>query len=289
MPLNYINYVMVIGLASLSVAAVTCAALWLMAPALFSRLRPAGGEPETGPDGRGPAEERCGVVFDFPPSLAPSLAALLAGESQDDTAIVVSCLRSDTAAALLSVLEPPRRADVLASLAVPKRVDMDLLRGMKAELENRLYGSVGGAALAADLIRAMPRAERGMVLQQLASRGDKAGNDLRGMFLLEEDLDGLSDRDVGALAGAVQPADMARFLPALPEKLRSRLKGAYKDKAAAALEKAAPRAMKTAEKEAAAASFIGLVEKLSAKGIVTRPGFRPKAPVPEAADKDDRG
>ncbi len=289
MSLNYINYVMVIGLASLSVAAVTCVSIWLLAPVLFSRVRPSAGEQAQAPEERKPAEERRGMVFDFPPSLAPSLAALLAKESPEDTAIVVSCLREDTAAALLSVLEPPRRVDLLAGLAVPRQVDMELLRGMKAELENRLYGSVGGADQAASLIRALPRPERRTVLQQLASRGDKAGNDLRGMFLLEEDLEALSDKDVRALAGAVRPADMARFLPALPDKLRARLKGSYRDKAAAELEKALPRAMKTAEKEAAAASFIELVEKLSAKGLVTKPRFKPKAAAPAVPDKDDWG
>lgn len=288
---NYLNYVMVIGLASLSVAAVTCVALWLAAPLIFARGR--NGEAAPAPAGPAPAAPaRRGLVFDFEPSQAPAIAALLANESPEDTAVVVSRLPRETAAALLAVLDPDLRVRVLMSLAVPRPADMELLRGVRDELESRLYGTIGGPEEAASFVRAMPYQQRKAVLQQIAAQDPEGGGPLRDLFILDEDLEALSDKDVRSVAASVQPENMGKLLPALPEKLRARLKGEYKAKAALALEKAVPRVLKAGEKDASLAAFVEIVEKLSAKGVIARPRMRPKpaaAAAQAAPSKDDWG
>lgn len=296
MTLNYLNYVMVIGLTALSVAAVCCAALWLLAPAIFER----GMAGQAAPDGpRPPDPARAGgggVRFDFTPAEAPALAALLGGEAPGDIALVLSRMSGEAAAALMAALPAEIRAAAALALAEPRQVDMALLRGMKDELENRLYGASGGPAEAAALLKALPYGERKAVLEQALAADAERGADLRLLVPLDEDLLNLGETDFSALAGAVPPERMGPFIPALPDKLRARVRSGYEGRAAAALEKRVPDGpYGKKEAEAELGKFMELFERLAEKGIVHRPKPRAKvqaAPAQAAAAvkaKDDWG
>ncbi len=283
--MDYLKYVMIIGLASLSVAAVCCAALWLMAPLILARAGRAP-EPETEPPAPAlpPGEAGSGVVFDFSAAQAPELAKLLLKESPEDIAIVLSRLRGDAGRALLAALAPELRAQVLFSLAAPRSVEQELILGMKAELENRLYGVVGGAAAAAAFIRDLPYKERKSTLEKIYSQDPARGAGLRALFILDDDLAAMPEKDLRALAGAVPPEVMGGFLSALPDKFKTKIKEQYQEKAALALERAAAGGQGQKEKEAALSAFMERVEKLVAKGIIAKPAPRLKAAAPAATN-----
>lgn len=288
MTLNYLNYVMVIGLTALSVAAVCCAALWLLAPAIFERGMAAQAAPEA--PRPAPASAGGGVRFDFTAAEAPALAALLAGEAPGDIALVLSRMAGDAGAALLAALPAEVRAAAALALAEPRQADMALLRAMKDELENRLYGASGGPAEAAALLKALPYGERKALLGKLLAADAERGADLRALVPLDDDLLTLGEADFGALAAAVPPERMGPFIPALPDKLRARVRAAYEGKAAAALEKRVPDGpYGKKEAEAELGNFMELFERLAEKGIVARPRFKAKAvavpadPAPAAA------
>lgn len=295
MTLNYLNYVMVIGLTALSVAAVCCAALWLLAPAIFER----GLAAQAAPDGSRPAappRAGGGVRFDFTPAEAPALAALLAGEAPGDLALVLSRMSAEAAAALLAALPAEVRAAAALALAEPRQTDMSLLRAMKDELENRLYGASGGPAEAAALLKALPYGERKALLEKAIAADAERGADLRLLVPLDEDLLNLGEADFAALAAAVPPERMGPFIPALPEKLRAKVRAAYEGRAAAALEKRVPDGpYGKKEAEAELGNFMELFERLAEKGIVARPKPKVKAaPAQAAAEvkakaKDDWG
>jgi len=285
MPLmDYLKYVMIVGLASLSMAAVNCVVLWLMAPYIMGRAGPAGSEPgDNGPEPAPPAGPAPrGVFFDFTAEQAPALAGLLKNESPEDIAVVVSRLPAGAGRALLAAHSPELRAKVLASLASPRTVDQELMRGMKAELENRLYGVVGGAAEAAPFIKALSYKERKAVLENVSSQNPARGAELRVRFVLDEDLAALPDKDLRALAAAVPVDTLGAWLPALPEKLKARLREQFTGKAALALQRAELGAPQGADRtEAALDGVIGLVEDLVAKGTIDRP--KPQASAKAAA------
>lgn len=293
MTLNYLNYVMVIGLTALSVAAVCCAALWLLAPALFERGLAGQAAPE-GPRPAAPPRAGGGVRFDFTPAEAPALAALLGGEEPGDIALVLSRMSGEAAAALLGALPAEVRAAAALALAEPRRADMALLRAMKDELENRLYGASGGPAEAAALLKALPYGERRGVLEKALAADAERGADLRSLVPLDEDLLNLREADFSALAAAVPPERMGPFIPALPDKLRARVRAGYEGKAAAALEKRVPEGpYAKKEAEAELGKFMELFERLADKGIVARPKLNTKAAPAQAAAavkaKDDWG
>jgi len=291
--LNYLNYVMVIGLTALSVAAVCCAALWLLAPAIFERGLAAQAASE-GPRPAATPRAGGGVRFDFAAAEAPALAALLAGEDPGDIALVLSRMPGEAAAALLAALPAETRAAAALALAEPRRADMALLRAMKDELENRLYGASGGPAEAAALLKALPYGERKAVLEKVLAADAERGADLRALVPLDEDLLNLGEADFGALAAAVPPERMGPFIPALPDKLRGKVRAAYEGKAAAALEKRTPDGpYGKKEAEASLGEFMELFERLAEKGIVARPRPKAKAAPAQAAAavkaKDDWG
>lgn len=293
MTLNYLNYVMVIGLTALSVAAVCCAALWLLAPALFERGL-AGQTPPEGPRPSAAPRAGGGLRFDFTAAEAPALAGLLAGEEPGDIALVLARMSSEAAAALLGALPAEVRAAAALALAEPRRADMALLRAMKDELENRLYGASGGPAEAAALLKVLPYGERKAVLEKAAAADAERGGELRALVPLDEDLLNLGEADFSALAAAVPPERMGPFIPALPEKLRARVQAGYEGKAAAALEKRVPDGpYGKKEAEAELGKFMELFERLVEKGIVSRPKAKVKAAPAQAAAaakaKDDWG
>lgn len=295
MPLmDYLKYVMIVGLASLSVAAINCVALWLMAPYIFDRVRPERPEPSDSGREPSPCAEPAprGVFFDFTAEQAPALAGLLKKEIPDDVAVVVSRLPAAAGRALLAALLPELRLKVLVSLATPRTVDHALVRGMKAELENRIYGVVGGGAEAASFIKTLPYKEQKAVLESVYSQDPARGAELRARFILGEDLEGMPDKDLRALTAALPVDTLGAWLPALPEKLNARIKELFSGKGALALQKAVLGAPQGADKTAAALeSFIGLVEKLAEKGIIERPRpavksmAAPAAPAPAAKPK----
>ncbi|MDD5209488.1 MAG: hypothetical protein PHV36_08880 [Elusimicrobiales bacterium] len=282
--MDYLKYVMIVGLASLTVAAICCTALWVMAPLILSRARPEEGEHgETAAEPRPPAEpELPGVRFNFTAQQAPALAGILKKESPEDTAVVVSRLPAEAGRALLDALTTERRAKVLQCLASPRTVDLELMRGMKVELENRLYGVVGGAAQAAPFIKLLAYEERKELLETIYSESPARGAELRALFIFDEDLPGIPDRDLGALAAAVPAETMGTYLPALPEALKARLKEQYSGKEGLALQKVALAAPQgPVEKRAALDSFIALVEDMAEKGLIVRP--KPQAKQKPAA------
>lgn len=295
--MDYLKYVMIVGLASLTVAAITCVALWLMGPYILARARPeppepGGDKPEPAPPAASPQR---GVSFDFTAAQAPALAGLLKKESPEDTAVVVSRLPADAGRALLAALSPELRVKVIQSLALPRTVDLELMRGMKAELENRLYGVVGGPAEAAPFIKNLTYKEKKALLENIYSESPARGAELRAKFIFDEDLSGIPDKDLHALAAAVPAETMGAYLPALPEKLAARIKAEYSGKEALALQRVSLSAGQgPAEKEAALSGFIELIEKMAAKGTIERPKPQPKAkpaaaaPAPAAAAKPKR-
>ncbi len=284
--MDYLKYVMIVGLASLTVAAITCVALWLMGPYILARARPETPEPAADKPDPAPAAAppQRGVTFDFTAAQAPALAGLLKKESPEDTAVVVSRLPADAGRALLAALSPELRVKVIQSLALPRTVDLELMRGMKAELENRLYGVVGGSAEAAPFIKNLAYKEKKSLLENIYAENPARGAELRAKFILEEDLPGMPDKDLHALAAAVPAETMGAYLPALPEKLAARIKAEYSGKEALALQRVFLAAGQgAAEKEASLAGFIDLVEKMAAKGTIERPKPQAKAKPAAAA------
>lgn len=294
MTMNYLGYVIITGGAALAAAAICFTALWFLAPALLARVRGAAAEPAAAPAepaaapdaARGPA-----ALLDFTPEQAPALAALLEKENDGDIGLVLSQLPPASGLALLAALPESRRPGALLGLAAARNPDLDLLRAIKGELENRLYGRPGGPAEAAALIKALPYAGRKALLDRLCALDAARGAELRALVPLAEDLADLPENDLAALAAAVPPAKMGTFLPELPEKLRAALKAAYAGQAARELEKAEARVAEGKAAAAAPGDLLELVEKLQARGIVGRPGPKVKAApaAPAPAVKDDWG
>jgi len=292
--MNYLGYVIITGGAALAAAAICFTALWYFAPALLARMRPEAPEPapaaapESAPAGSSPA-----ALLDFTPEQAPALAALLEKESGEDIGLVLSQLPAHSALALLSALPESRRPGALLGLASAQKPDLDLLRAIKGELENRLYGKQGGPAEAAALVKALPYAGRKALLDKICALDAARGAELRALAPLAEDLQELPEKDLAALAAAVPPEKMGAFLNELPEKLRAGLKAAYAGKAAQDLEKAAARVAAGKAEAAPLNDFMELMEKLWARGIVGRPAPKakaaPAAPAPAPAAKDDWG
>jgi len=292
--MDYLKYVMIIGSASLCVAAVCCAALWLMAPFILARARHEAPEPEEkAPPVRLPEKTEArvpGLSFDFTVAQAPALAGFLEKESPDDIAVVVSRLPADAGSALLAALPPELRAKTLLSLASPRAVGLDLMRGMKAELENRLYGVVGGTAEAAAFIRPLPYKDRKDLLEKISAQDPARGASLKALFIFDDELADLGEKDLRALAAAVPGEKMGPFLYSLPEKVRIKIKEQYAGKDALALEKAALSGSQGPnEKAAVLGAFMDLTEKLAAKGVITKPKPQAKTAAPAPAAKDDWG
>ncbi|MDD2805635.1 MAG: hypothetical protein PHV33_08780 [Elusimicrobiales bacterium] len=292
MTMNYLGYVIITGGAALAAAAICFTALWYFAPALLARVRPEAAEsapaaaPESAPALRAPA-----ALLDFTPEQAPALAALLEKESDEDIGLVLSQLPAPSGLALLSALPEGRRAGALLGLASAQAPDLDLLRAIKGELENRLYGKQGGPGEAAALLKALPYAGRKALLDRLCALDAARGAEVRAQVPLAEDLQDLTEKDLAALAAAVQPEKMGAFLSELPEKLRTRLKAAYTGKAAQDLEKAEARVAAGKAAGAPPGDLLELVEKLQARGIVGKPAPKVKAApaAPAPAAKDDWG
>lgn len=289
MTIGYGGYIMMVTVAALAASGLACALVWFLGPVLLARAR-GGAPPEEAPlPAALPEQAPRGPRFDFTPEQAPALAELLGRESGDDVGVVLWHLPAPAARALLAALPAARRAGALLGMAAPRDVDAEFVRAVRAELENRLYGRVGGAQEAAALALSLPYGERKALLEAACAADPARAAGLRALVLLDEDLLELGESGLAALAAAVPPREMARFLPALPAPLREKVRAAYPPKAAAALDKAPERAD---GKEAGLGEFLALVEKISAEGLMARPKPKappaaPAAPAAAARPKDD--
>lgn len=292
MTMNYLGYVLITGISALAASIICLAAMWLLVPGFAARLRGAEPEaPETAPDpAPRPAAAQQGPRFNFTPEQAPALAALLEREADDDVAAVLWHLPPETGRALLAALPAARRNGAALSLAVQRDADMAFVRAAMGELENRLCGRMGGPEGTAALVKALPYGDRKALLDGICAADPARAAGVRALLLTCEDLADAPEQDLRSLAAAVPPHAMAAYLPALPDKLRDRIKAAYPAKGAEALDKGRPPAGRK-EADDRISEFLDLVEKVAARGLMPRPKPRIKAaaPKPAPAAADDWG
>lgn len=293
--MNYFIYFLLSVTASCAAAAVCLGALWLLAPVLLARAGAAAPAfrkeppPAATPAGAPAAEaarpepEEPRLCFTLRPEQLPMLADMLRKETPDNIAIVISRMQPGLRRELLSLMDKELVRLVLVSLAAVRFVNYDMLAGLKEEIEKRLDGVVGGVEESAELINQLPYAERREIARQLETADPRLACKARALITLEEDLLSLSEKDLGVLAGALPPEQMAEVFHSLPEKLRARIKGSLPAKALALAEKAAPpRAADRRVKDEHMEKFMSAALALIASGRIARPAANIKAPPPAA-------
>ncbi|PIR16308.1 MAG: hypothetical protein COV48_09920, partial [Elusimicrobia bacterium CG11_big_fil_rev_8_21_14_0_20_64_6] len=99
---------------------------------------------EAGQPGEDPAEEGGELLLEIEVEHVPKLAHLFREQPARNVALVMPHLKQEVRNAYLSAISREAASEVLLAMAPMRFVDPELLRELKAELERRVRGVVGG-------------------------------------------------------------------------------------------------------------------------------------------------
>lgn len=175
---------------------------------------------------RGPADEdedEPPPFFAIEAEQAPKLFHLLKDQAPEHTALVIPYLKPETREAFLALLPRERTAEVLGAMVPVRYVDPELIKTLRAELERRIEGVVGGVQGAVHFLQGLPSVRRGELLRLLRESDPEAASAVRELVLLLEDLERLSPADLSILVGEVAVEDLAAVSAGLPPTFMSAL------------------------------------------------------------------
>jgi flagellar motor switch protein FliG len=158
-----------------------------------------------------------------------ALAMVLAREQPQTTALVLSAIDADRAAAALDKLPAAMRPQVIRRMATIESVAPEVLKevGYALALELRAVVAGGmrkvdGKAAALELLRRTPTAQQTEVVAEIEKDDPELAATLKGKLFTFDDLNNVSDRDLQALLrdvdGKVLTAALKGAAPQLREK-----------------------------------------------------------------------
>lgn len=164
------------------------------------------------------------VVIEVPLSQVETLCEMVRNEAPADMALLASRLKPEVRQRFLETLPRVLSDSVLASMGRVRFVDPEDLLNLKAELERRLSGAVGGVKYLLELVESSDHAQRRKLLDDLGQRDPTLAQEIRSRVFLIEDLAGLTPAEWQTLGPRVRHEEWAAIIPDAPAAVAEGLK-----------------------------------------------------------------
>jgi flagellar motor switch protein FliG len=211
-----------------------------------------------------------------------TIASLLEGEHPQIAAVVLAHLEPALAAEILQLLDESVQADIvwrigtLGSVSSEALDDLERLllrqvnkRGTQGKVQKR-----GGASEAAKIVNSTRTAVEQRVIRQLAKLDKNLARAIEDEMFVFDDLNGLSEKDLGALLRGVENDILIVALKGCDPNLRNRMFGCMSSRAAQSIqdEMAERGPMRLAEVQEAQKAVIAIARNLAEAGTISLGG-----------------
>ena len=212
---------------------------------------------------------------------AKTIAALVEPEHPQIAALVLAHLDAPVAGEVLQLLGEDVQADVVYRVATLGEVSSealdDLERLLLRQANKQSKGALparGGGAVAAKIVNSTRTATEQRVIRQLAKLDKNLARTIEDEMFVFDNLNGLSDKDLGALMRGVENEVLIVALKGCDEKLRTRIFGCMSARAAQSIqdEMAERGPMRLAEVQEAQKAVIAVARKLADAGTISLGG-----------------
>lgn len=222
-----------------------------------------------------PPDEVLGPVAEADPE---ALAMVLAREQAQTTALVLSAMEPEKAAAVMAHLPEPSRPGIVRRMATVESVAPEVLREVRQALSEELRSVVAegmrrvdGKSAALEVLRRASASQQQEVMTSIEKDDPRLAADLRARLFTFDDLSRLSDRDVQTVLKDVESNQLSLALKGATDALAQRLLKNMSQRAAQMLKDdlAAMGPVKLAVVEEAQAAVVKLALELAEKGRIT--------------------
>ena len=212
---------------------------------------------------------------------APRIAALLASESPQVTALVVANLPANLAAGVLAAVPAAEQPEVALRIARMGEVPGHVIERVEGVLRQRMsvageqqYATAGGPKALAEILGHADRSVERNVLQQLADSHGELAEQVRGMLFVFEDLVKLDERAVQQVLREVDQKDLVLALRGAPQDVTEVILSNMSERGAAMLkeEMEIQQPQRKRDIEGAQSRVVAVVRRLEEAGTIVIAG-----------------
>jgi len=158
------------------------------------------------------------------------LSGFFQNEHPQTTALVLTQLSSDQAAAVLSELSPELQAEVSLRIATMEKIAPEILKEIEGTLEThfgadsgRDLSISGGAKAIAEILNVIDTSAEKNILQSLEADDPELAGEIKNMMFVFDDLILLDDRSIQRLLKEIETKDLSISLKAAGEEVKNKL------------------------------------------------------------------
>jgi len=222
--------------------------------------------------GGGAPEEPARLIFNVKRGQVPLLASMLKKEEPENISLVVYHLPDEIRGELLSSLGKDLASQVILKLATVRFVDRAMIEEIKEELEKRLDSAVGGVDKAVEMLAPMSYSEKKEMVRQFEGQDPGLASEIRSVFIFDEDLLSLSEKDLGIVASSIPVVQWAEVFPGLNGALQGRIKKQLSEKSVQMIDQTMKyAALSQRRQDEAMDKFMGTMAGLVKEGRIPKP------------------
>lgn len=226
----------------------------------------------TEPAGAGAPEEPARLTFNVKRGQVPLLASMLRKEEPENISLVVYHLPDEVRGELLSSLGKDLASQVILKLATVRFVDRAMIEEIKEELEKRLDSAVGGVDKAVEMLAPMSYSEKKEMVRQFEGQDPKLAAEIRNVFIFDEDLLSLTEKDLGIVASSIPVVQWAEVFPGLTGALQGKIKKQLSEKSVQMIDQTMKyAALSQRRQDEAMDKFMGTMAGLVKEGRIPKP------------------
>jgi signal transduction histidine kinase/flagellar motor switch protein FliG len=174
---------------------------------------------EEKPEEKVAEEEQQAITIEVKDDQMENLITMIQDEDAENIALVSAYLAPAARKRFMSMLSRERQMEVLKNMSSVRFVEPDVIMKIKAEIEHRLSGAVGGMSRVYDFIETAPPNLQRELLRELETKDPELYAILRSRVLLMEDLVQLKPEEWSLIMGRVHMNDWATALRGAPPEL----------------------------------------------------------------------
>lgn len=158
------------------------------------------------------------------------LSGFFQNEHPQTTALVLTQLNSQQAAAVLSELAPELQTEVSLRIATMEKISPDVLKEVEGTLEEHFGGDSGrdlsvsgGAKTIAEILNLIDTSAEKNILQSLEAEDSDLAAEVKNMMFVFDDLVLLDDRSIQRLLKEVETKDLSTALKAAGDEVKNKI------------------------------------------------------------------
>ncbi len=161
---------------------------------------------------------------------AKQLSGFFQNEHPQTTALILTQLSPNQAAAVLSELAPELQAEVSLRIAMMEKISPEILKEIEATLESHFGASSGrdlsvsgGAKTIAEILNLIDSTAEKNILQSLEAEDPDLAAEIKNMMFIFDDLILLDDRSIQRLLKEIETKDLSIALKAASDEVKNKI------------------------------------------------------------------